>query len=332
MVYSRHAWVSYGLWFRHGPLSRRPLRSLADVLYHHMESIGTKGYTKREARRIFSSRGIEQLRIAKVVTPYDIEYAGGLARISGPQLGFFMVIQGAKQFDGRAVHAAEESLVVSYPYPPMASVGGNRWLAMSKYLRRAGYEVEILTTSAFGSLPDDPELQVHRAFDLVGAHWLRKSLRRPPLPAAGAAAVDDTPPPAIVTKLVVPDHCAVCWVPFAVATARRVLAAHSFDCIVTTSAYESTHLIPLALGRRRPAWIADFRDGWTFHPWKPPYPTRAQHRLDAFLERARRPNRGANDMRGSAGRRGLRTRDSGSTPPWRPQRIRDPELAADCRS
>jgi ubiquinone/menaquinone biosynthesis C-methylase UbiE len=95
MVYARHAWVSYGLWARHGPLSRRPFRSIADVLYHHMESLGTKGYTKREARRMFS--GIEQLRIEKVATPYDVEYAGGLARLTGRQLGFFMVIRGIKR-------------------------------------------------------------------------------------------------------------------------------------------------------------------------------------------------------------------------------------------
>jgi glycosyltransferase involved in cell wall biosynthesis len=176
-------------------------------------------------------------------------------------------------------------LVVSYPYPPMPSVGGNRWLAMSKYLRRAGHDVEVLTTAAFGSLPNDAEQHVHRTFDLVGARWLRGLLRRPPLPLPGAAAVDDTPPPAVVTGLVVPDHCAVTWVPFAVAAVRRLLAARSFDCIVTTSAYESTHLIPLALGSRRPAWIADFRDGWTFHPWKPSFPTRAQHRLAVSLER-----------------------------------------------
>ena len=95
MVYARHAWVSYGLWVRHGPLSRRPLRSIADVLHHHMESLGTKGYTKREARRMFAD--IEQLRIEKVATPYDIEYAGGLARLTGRQLGFFMVIRGVKR-------------------------------------------------------------------------------------------------------------------------------------------------------------------------------------------------------------------------------------------
>jgi ubiquinone/menaquinone biosynthesis C-methylase UbiE len=94
MVYSRHAWVSYGMWLRNGPLSGRPLRSISDVLHHHMESLGTKGYTKREARRL--ARGLERVRIEKVATPYDVEYAGGVARLTGRQLGFFMVIRGVK--------------------------------------------------------------------------------------------------------------------------------------------------------------------------------------------------------------------------------------------
>ena len=95
MVYSRHAWVSYGLWVRNGPLSKRPLRSISDVLYHHMESLGTKGYTKRELARML--QGLADLEITKVVTPYDIEYAGGFARLTGRQLGFFMVAQGRKR-------------------------------------------------------------------------------------------------------------------------------------------------------------------------------------------------------------------------------------------
>jgi SAM-dependent methyltransferase len=95
MVYARHAWVSYGLWVRHAPLSRRPFRTIADVLHHHMESVGTKGFTKREAGRMFT--GLEGLRIEKVVTPYDIEYAGGVARLTGRGLGFFMVIRGLKR-------------------------------------------------------------------------------------------------------------------------------------------------------------------------------------------------------------------------------------------
>jgi SAM-dependent methyltransferase len=94
MLYARHAWVSYGLWARHGPLSRRPFRSLADVLHHHMESLGTKGYTKRELRRMFA--GLDDLTVEKVCTPYDVEYAGGLARLTGRWLGFFAVIQGRR--------------------------------------------------------------------------------------------------------------------------------------------------------------------------------------------------------------------------------------------
>ena len=176
-------------------------------------------------------------------------------------------------------------LVVTYHYPPLPSVGTNRWLAMSKYLRRAGFEVEILTTAAFGSSADDVEQHVHRAYDLVGAGWLRRGLRRPPLPAPGEEPVEDIPPPAVVTKLFVPDHCAVTWLPGASALTRRLLAQRRFDCIVTTSPFESAHLVPLLARSRRPAWVADFRDGWTFLPWRPTFPTAVQRRLDRALER-----------------------------------------------
>ncbi len=177
-------------------------------------------------------------------------------------------------------------LVVSYPYPPMPSVGGNRWLAMSKYLRRAGHHVDVLSTSAWGALASDECNGVHRSRDLIGAPWLRAVTRRPPLPAPGETPAIDKPPQAFVTSLLVPDHLVATWVPFASLAARRLIDRNHYDCVVTTSAYESTHLVGLALGRQRPAWIADFRDGWTFHPWRPPFPTEFQRRLDVALERA----------------------------------------------
>jgi glycosyltransferase involved in cell wall biosynthesis len=40
-----------------------------------------------------------------------------------------------------------------------------------------------------------------------------------------------------------------------------------------------------ALARRGVAWVADLRDGWTFEPIRPPFPNRAQRRLDERLER-----------------------------------------------
>jgi len=175
-------------------------------------------------------------------------------------------------------------LVVTYPYPPMPSVGGNRWLAMTKYLRRAGHEVTILTTAAFGRARGAEEMGVVRAEDLLAARWLRALLRRPPLPMQGEPAPRDKAVPGIITKLVVPDHHLLTWVPFAARVARALHRQRPFDCIVTTSAYESTHLVALLLGRRRPAWVADFRDGWTFHPWREPFPTRLQERLDRRLE------------------------------------------------
>lgn len=177
-------------------------------------------------------------------------------------------------------------LVITYPYPPMPSVGGNRWLAMTKYLRRRGHHVEILTTSAFGALPDDAEQGVHRSSDLTAAPWLRRLTRRPPLPKPGEPGVVDKPPQAFITQVLVPDHNVATWVPLATRAARRLIDANGYDCVITTSAYESTHLVGLGLGRGRPAWIADFRDGWTFHPWRPPFPTDFQRRLDCRLERA----------------------------------------------
>ena len=176
-------------------------------------------------------------------------------------------------------------LVVSYPYPPMPTVGGNRWLAMARYLREMGHHVTILTTSAFGSLPDDAEHDVVRSADLVAAPWLRRLMRRPPLPEAGEALPIDTPPSRLITGVAVPDPYVLTWVPGAIVAVRRLLRRAHFNAIVTTSAYESAHLVPMALGRTRPAWVADFRDGWTYDPWKPPFPTRAQRSLDLRLER-----------------------------------------------
>jgi ubiquinone/menaquinone biosynthesis C-methylase UbiE len=95
MLYSRHAWVTYGLWLRRGPLSGRPLRTLADVLHHHMESTGTKGFTSRELQAMLT--GVDDLKIEKVSTPYDRAYAGLLAVPTGRWLGFFQIARGRKR-------------------------------------------------------------------------------------------------------------------------------------------------------------------------------------------------------------------------------------------
>jgi ubiquinone/menaquinone biosynthesis C-methylase UbiE len=94
MLYARHSWVSYGMWTRHALLGGRPWRSLADVLAAHMESEGTKGFTKRELRDLFS--GLSDLRIDKVRTSYDKQIAGALSRLTGDSLGWNLVARGRK--------------------------------------------------------------------------------------------------------------------------------------------------------------------------------------------------------------------------------------------
>jgi glycosyltransferase involved in cell wall biosynthesis len=176
-------------------------------------------------------------------------------------------------------------LVVSFPYPPFPSVGGNRWAAMRRHLVDRGHAVTVLTTSAFGVREEDAVEDIVRTGDLMASPTLRRLLRRPPLMTPqGDAPPADPAPPGVLTRAVVPDAYLASWAPYALVTARRLLRERPFDAIVTTTPYESAHLVGLAC-RRSAAWLADFRDGWVFDSHRPPFYTAWQHRLDERLER-----------------------------------------------
>ncbi len=176
-------------------------------------------------------------------------------------------------------------VVVSYFHPPFPSSGGNRWASMARYLRDAGHRVTIIASDAFGSLPDDGERSVVRAHDLKSTGFLRKVLARGAMPAGGQGAAAERPPSTLLTKVFVPDAHVVSWLPAAVLAVRRLVGRGGVDCLVTTGPPDSVHLAGLALGSCRPAWLADFRDGWLFEPLREPFPTSVQRGLDAALER-----------------------------------------------
>jgi glycosyltransferase involved in cell wall biosynthesis len=188
-------------------------------------------------------------------------------------------------------------LVVVHPYPPTPSSGANRWAAMVKYLRRAGHDVRVATSAAFGVLADpDEERGVVRTADLMASARLRRAVGLPPLAppdgaAAAAAAIEGRAAaaaglPRPLTHLVVPDPFLLSWAPMALRAAWRELRRAPVDCVVTSSPNESTHLVGLALRRRfGHAWIADLRDGWTFERFLPDFPTRGQRALNRELER-----------------------------------------------
>jgi glycosyltransferase involved in cell wall biosynthesis len=157
---------------------------------------------------------------------------------------------------------------------------------MGHWLRSLGHEVTTITTSAWGTLDDDLATDTHRTGDLMASSLLRRLLRRPPLVQGSSSEVGIVKPPlAVIPRIVVPDVGLVTWLPAALAAARRLVRERRIDCVVTSGPMHSTHMIGLLLGRERPAWIADFRDGWCYEPLRPPWPTRAQAHLDAAMER-----------------------------------------------
>ncbi len=156
---------------------------------------------------------------------------------------------------------------------------------MSEWLRRAGHEVTVITSRANGRSEDD-EPWVLRTFDVGAVGSARRLLGRSSAPPSRAPGhVVHKPPPRWFTDVLVPDECLLTWVPGALARARRVVREREIECVMTSGPPHSTHLLGPLLARPRPAWVADLRDGWRFEALRTPWPTRAQDRLDAMLER-----------------------------------------------
>jgi glycosyltransferase involved in cell wall biosynthesis len=156
---------------------------------------------------------------------------------------------------------------------------------MARCLRELGHSVAIVASNAWGGLPDDRALGVVRVGDLRTSRLLRRLFRRGKLRMTGDVDFVERPPQALLTRVLVPELNVLTWLPAMTATVRRLLAQDGVDCLVTTSPPESSHLVGLLLGKRPPAWVADFRDGWNFEPWREPFPTAPQRRLDRWLER-----------------------------------------------
>src|SRR4051812_36892654 len=167
-------------------------------------------------------------------------------------------------------------LIATYYFPP-APVNSARWVTMSRYLRELGVDATVLTTSAFGSADVDRELKVVRTRDAAGSPLLRRLLRRGKAPTEGGVALIEKPPPRILTGTLVPDPLVAAWNPFALRAAIRLHRKASFDCFVTSSPANSTHLLGLFLRRAMP-WLCDFRDPWRYEDIREPFPTRFQDR------------------------------------------------------
>lgn len=173
-------------------------------------------------------------------------------------------------------------LLVAQLTPPSPLVGAHRPAALAKYLARRGHRVTVLTSMMSGRGAVPGAARVVRTRDLLSSplNWRRTNLES--LQGRSQAAYTEPSP---VERVVVPDLSAVSWLPFALPRGLALRSRERFDCVITTSPPASAHIVGRALRAAGTPWIADLRDGWTFDPPRPPWPTPPQAALDSALER-----------------------------------------------
>jgi ubiquinone/menaquinone biosynthesis C-methylase UbiE len=108
MLYNRHSLCVYRYWLKHQLLKGRPFHGLRHTLWNHVESKGTKAYTRGEIRHMLAPLGLTDLRIETYVTgadriasrtfplPLFNALLGGVVALTGSRLGFFHGITARK--------------------------------------------------------------------------------------------------------------------------------------------------------------------------------------------------------------------------------------------
>jgi ubiquinone/menaquinone biosynthesis C-methylase UbiE len=92
MIYGRHSLTAYKAWARFALLRLRPWRSLSRVVWEHVESVGTKAYTLKEARNLFGQ--FQSVSASKMVTYYDTRrLPRHFANIVPNALGWFITLR-----------------------------------------------------------------------------------------------------------------------------------------------------------------------------------------------------------------------------------------------
>lgn len=70
MIYHTKSIVGYMLWLRYGLMRLKPFKTLKDIYDKHLESPGTKAYTKEEARKLFNM--FSDVQISTTLTHADL--------------------------------------------------------------------------------------------------------------------------------------------------------------------------------------------------------------------------------------------------------------------
>ena len=95
MMYGRRSPTVFKVWVKHGLLKGKPWRSFKDVLWNHVESLGTKAYTVSELQALFST--FESLSAKPIITTYDTDkWPTWLSSLFPDQWGWFITLKATK--------------------------------------------------------------------------------------------------------------------------------------------------------------------------------------------------------------------------------------------
>ena len=197
-------------------------------------------------------------------------------------------------------------LCIAYAFPPINRSGTHRTLGFVRHLDRLGWDASVLTVrqSRLDGSPRDEPLdeslmgEVPDSTNVVRTPWVDRIARVKGWLPRGSGNVETSKSQKVKTdvstrgmrdwfsRLLITPDSRVGWIGPAVRAGMREIERSRPEVLYSTSPYMSAHLIAKALSRRTGLpWVADFRDPWTFNPFrKIPYST--IRRWDAWLERS----------------------------------------------
>jgi ubiquinone/menaquinone biosynthesis C-methylase UbiE len=82
MIYNRRSIYAINTWVRHALMKGKPFKSVAWALWNHMESVGTKSYTRAEVASIFSKLPVTRVTCKTEITAADFLSASAFAPLN----------------------------------------------------------------------------------------------------------------------------------------------------------------------------------------------------------------------------------------------------------
>ncbi len=82
MLYNRRSIYVFNQWIKFGLLRGKPWQSLKSILWNHIESVGTKGYTRSELSEMLGRLPIENISVRTEITSGDYLAASAFAPLN----------------------------------------------------------------------------------------------------------------------------------------------------------------------------------------------------------------------------------------------------------